>query len=356
MKVGILMICVNPLFWPYAAETIATARPRLFKGEEVEYILWTDIPKPESVEALKVLTTCKTAAELEAIKAQGLDDQQFNVFIKIPVTEEIQGAMEFLNTQKDIVIVPTDPVEWPYPTLLRYHLFTAQEEYLQKFDKLLYLDADMRVVADIDTSIFGEGLTCAKHPMYALDRRFIPPLEPNPSSTAYIPRLGQILTDNKGKYWFDPVYAAGGIQGGATGPFIDAMWSMKRAIDKDLMNNYTAIWNDESHWNKYLWEHADNNLIVLGPEYVYPDSMIESYYEWIWGRKYTPKIITVTKRHSLSRLGGKQLAAQMQRPTMPFVCPTCHDILAHPQDCRIIEVKICEGKNKNHDVIMEKAV
>lgn len=356
MKIGILMICVNPFFWPYARESITTAKKHLFKDAEVEYLLWTDIPKPHSEKAKKVLETCKPAAELEAIKAKGLTDAEFNAFIQIPVKEEIEGAMEFLNSEKDITIVEIDPVEWPYPTLLRYHHFVQQEEYLKRFDKLLYIDADMRVVADIDTSIFGEGLTCAKHPMYALGRSFIPPIEPNPSSTAYIPRLGQIMTDNRGKYWFDPVYAAGGIQGGATGPFLEAMWGMKRAIDRDLQNNYIAIWNDESHWNKYLSDHASDSLIVLDPGYVYPDSLIKEYYEPKWGRSYEPKIITLTKKHTLSRIGAKQVIAQIERPLTPFVCPTCHDILPHPENARIIEVKLCEGKGKNHDVMMEKAV
>lgn len=354
MKIGVLMICVNPIFWPYAKESITTEKKHFFKGHEVEYMLWTDIPKSWTKEAQDVLTICKPREELEAMKAKGLTDAEFSHFIQIPVKEEIQEAIDFLNGEKDITIFPIDPIEWPFPTLLRYHLFLQQESYLKKFDKLLYIDADMRVVADIDTDIFGEGLTCAKHPMYAFGRSFIPPYEPNPLSTAFIPRFGRILSDNQGKQWFEPVYAAGGVQGGATEPFIEAMWSMKRAIDHDLqMLNYMAIWNDESHWNYYLSQSKRQDLICLDPSYVYPDSLIKEYYEPRWERSYEPKIITITKKHSLQRLGTRP-AEKVVHP--PFVCPTCHDVLVAPPDCRIVEVKKCDGKGTSHDVVMEKAV
>lgn len=293
------MVCVNEVFWQYAKEGVETGKKHLFPGHDVEFLLWSDMP-------------------------------------------EYPG----------VTLFPVDPAPWPYPTLMRYHLFLQQEEYLQKFDKLLYLDTDMRVVQDIKVEILGDGLTCAKHPMYALDRRFIPPYEPNPNSSAFIPRFGQILTDNRGKYWFDPVYAAGGIQGGATKPFIEAMWWMRRSIDRDLQNNYIAIWNDESHWNAYLSSHPDDRLIVLGPEYVHPDSLISEYYHKIWGRIYEPKIYTLTKKHTLTKQGGDDLArmlGQASEPVVPVVCAQCHDVLLHPQGLRIAKVTQCHGAGNSHD-------
>lgn len=296
------MVSVNEVFKPYTVKMLETAKPRMFIGEDVEYMIWSD-------------------------------------------SKDWPGCTVF-----DI-----DPAPWPYPTLMRYHLFLQEEEYLKKFDKLLYIDADMEVVQEIKTDIFGEGLTCAKHPMYALDRRFIPPYEPNPHSSAYIPRFGQIKTDQK-KLWFEPIYAAGGIQGGATKPFIEAMWAMKRSIDRDLQNNYIAIWNDESHWNAYLASHPDDKLIVLGPEYVYPDSLIKDYYEKIWGRSYEPKILTITKKHTLSKEAGKDLAQLLgkpvQEPAKPVICPQCHDILLHPDGLQISRIVTCDGAGKPHQTEM----
>ena len=257
-KIGIMCVCINPLYWPYAKNMIESARKYLLAGHEVEYMLWTDMP----------------------------------------------GEVNYGCT-----LFPIDPIGWPYPTLLRYTLFLQQEEYLKKFDYLFYVDVDMLFVDTVGDEILGKGLTMAQHPMYALDRKFIPPYEPNPNSMAYIPRFGQICQDENGKTWFDPLYAAGGFQGGTTESFISAMKSMKRTIDADLAKNfYISIWNDESHWNKYLSEHTPD--IVLSPSYIYPDSMPE-YYRYIWGREYKPKLVTLTKKFSTSKENGNLVKGQI---------------------------------------------
>lgn len=302
-KIGVLVISLNEVFIPYTKKMLETAKSRLFPGEDVEYMIWSD-------------------------------------------TTDWPGCTVF----------EVDAVPWPYPTLMRYHLFLQQEEKLRTFDKLLYIDADMEVMCEINPDILGDGLTCASHPMYRLDRRFIPPYEPNPNSAAYIPRLGQIMTDNKGKLWFEPIYAAGGIQGGNAAKFIEAMWWMKRAIDRDMQNNYIPIWNDESIFNAYLFHHPDDKLIVLDPGYVYPDSLIKEYYIPIWGRDYEKKIVTITKKHTLSKEGGDALKKFIGQPTQsapatvsPVVCADCRDVLMHPAGLQIHRIIKCNGPMKQHD-------
>src|ERR1035437_693226 len=258
-KIGILCVCINSMYWEFAKAMIESARIHLLANHDVEYMLWTDMPE-------EVNYGCK--------------------------------------------IFPTEAVTWPYPTLLRYTLFLQQEEYLKKFDYLMYVDVDMLFVNTVGDEVLGDGLTMAQHPIYALKRGYIPPYEPNPSSSAYIPRFGQISQDENGKTWFDPLYAAGGFQGGTTESFIKAMKAMKRGIDADLSKNYIAIWNDESHWNKYLSEHPPS--VVLSPSYVYPDSMIEEYYNKIWGRTYIPRLITLTKKFSVSSEAGEFLRNELK--------------------------------------------
>jgi len=109
---------------------------------------------------------------------------------------------------------------------------------------------------------------------------------------------------------FQPLYAAGGFQGGRTEDFIRAMKVMKERIDTDFANNYIARWNDESHWNKYLYENPPS--VVLNPSYVYPDSLNRAYYQKLWGRNYVPKLITLTKPFSLSKDGGAGLQATLK--------------------------------------------
>ena len=84
---------------------------------------------------------------------------------------------------------------------------------------------------------------------------------------------------------------------------------MKKNIDKDFTNNYVAIWNDETHWNRYLFDNPPS--VILDPGYIYPDSLIEDYYKKIWGRDYTPKIITLTKKFTVTQEAGNIIREQL---------------------------------------------
>lgn len=237
LKIGVLFICTGAPYWQYAKDAIEGAQKFLLPDHEKHFFLWSDMPE---------------------------------------------------DTNYGATVFETEPVEWPYPTLMRYHLFLQQEEILKDFDYLFYCDIDMRYVDVVGNEILGDGITAAEHPMYSFRPGLRFPLEPNPYSEAYIPVP---------KHYF-----AGGFQGGKTEDFLKAMKVMKRAIDTDFQNNYTAIWNDESHWNRYLFDNPP--AIVLDPSYVYPDSLIEEYYEKVWGRSYKPKLVTLTKGFTTSKEGG----------------------------------------------------
>lgn len=360
-KVALLFICLNPQYWPYIKQVVEDAREHFLKGHQVDFFLWSDL----SEKSLKDFMQSKrepfeiTITELEkdfaallkpffqflvdigrydltltnkvisTMKENGVsvgvdDEGNYTVSVTEPLDyKHAQLLMDSVDTIlegtygklfefiKTVTIYETEPVQWPFPTLMRYHLFTQQEEELQKYDYLFYLDADMRIVDSVGEEIFGEGLTMAEHPMYALSAKFVPPYEPNNQSTAYIHRFGVVLTDETGKPRFKPLYAAGGFQGGKTDAFLEAMAAMKKNIDADFVNNYTAIWNDESHWNKYLSEYR-GHLTVLSPSYVYPDSLIQEYYVPVWGRNYTPKIITITKHFTTSKEAGVETKKTLQ--------------------------------------------
>jgi len=81
-------------------------------------------------------------------------------------------------------------------------------------------------------------------------------------------------------------------------------------IDVDFNNNYTPRWNDESAWNRYLFENPPE--IVLSPSYVYPDSLIDEYYVKLWGRNYEPKIVTITKSFTISAEAGQEVSKQLK--------------------------------------------
>lgn len=256
-KVAVVAICLNEPYWLFIFDMISSARKFFLKGHDLDFILWTDMPQ---------------------------------------------------NTPIDATIIPTEPFAWPIPTLHRYHLFLKEEERLKEYDYIFYVDADMKFVSRIGDEVLG-NLVAAPHPGYYVKKEFIPPYEPNEKSEAFIPRPGRVVDDN-GKKRFMPFYAAGGFQGGRADKFIEAMKVMKDMIDKDFMeNNYIPIWNDESIWNKYLFLNPPT--VYLTPSYVYPDSLIQSYYIKLWGRNFVPKLITITKKFSLSQSGGSDLQGML---------------------------------------------
>lgn len=261
------MICLNRPYWIFPKVMIDSARKFFLKGHDVDFILWTDMP-------------------------------------------------DEMTKEMNVIKIPTEPFEWPLPTLMRYSLFLQEEERLSGYDYVVYVDADMAFVSKVGDEILGKGLTVAQHPMYAVSRYHIPPYEPNSESESFIPRLGRIINE-EGKKRFEPIYACGGFQGGRSDAFIKAMKSMKEMIDKDFSKNYIPIWNDETAWNKYLFtlfpKPINNELIVLSPSYCYPDSLNKVYYQRVWGRNYVPKLVTITKKFSTTKEAGTALSTTLQK-------------------------------------------
>lgn len=308
IKIGVVCIDLNPPYWEFANEmlwglnTFFLKHPSIRDKYDVKLMLWSDIPEDPNEVIHKMTAYFASRGE---IKSSVVSDKDLRLFItdeQRPVLESLIGGVVDIR-KRGVTIFPTEPIDWPMPTLLRYNLFLQQEEQLRDFDYVFYIDVDMKIVDWVGEEILGDGLTAAEHPMYSLKTNFYPPYEPNPDSAAYIKRPGKVIIDDTGKQRFKPYYYAGGFQGGKTEDFIKAMKSMRKNIDDDLGRNYIAIWNDESHWNKYLSENTPS--VVLDPGYIYPDSLIDSYYvRQVWGRNYSPKIMTLTKRFTTSKEGG----------------------------------------------------
>ena len=258
-RIAVIAICLNENYWQYIAPMIVSARQFFLKGHDIDFFVWSDMPQ---------------------------------------------------NSQIGATIIPTEPFQWPLPTLYRYHLFLREKERLQEYDYIFYVDADMLFVSRVGDEVLGKDLTAVQHPMYAVRREFIPPYEPNKKSTAFIPRPGRVIEES-GKKRFEPLYFAGGFQGGTSTSYLSAMEVMRDMIDKDFTKNgYIPIWNDETVWNKYLFDSPP--LTVLSPSYVYPDSLIKSYYMKIWGHNYVPKLITLTKPFSFTQGAGAHLQGTLQ--------------------------------------------
>lgn len=349
-KIALLLVSVNSNYWPYAAQVYEDVQKNFLPGHKVDTFLWSDMPKitKEQVEKKEkdlhvieeanktvtlekrgdlIFTALKEYVEVQYLwtqtdqqkvgiaanklglgaEFQPIDNNNANLILKninentvqLILGETRKELAKYKNLQEQSNLLEVEPIEWPYGTLMRYSMF-LQEESLKDYDYVFYLDVDMRIVNIVGDEILGPGLTMAEHPMYALRKDYVPPYEPNEESTAYIPRFGKIVQED-GRPRLKPLYAAGGFQGGRAGQFLEAMKVMRDKINQDFNKNYTAIWNDESHWNRYLFDFK-GDLVVLSPSYIYPDSLIKEYYEKLWGRSYPPKIITLTKPFTLQKI------------------------------------------------------
>lgn len=296
-KVAFVFICLNPLYWQYAPEMVKGAKEFFLPGHKTDFFFWTDIPQEGVMEQIG-----------EAWVKMGKDIKEQNTALSL---ETVSKSVMDLRNKDDITLFPTEAVEWPYPTLLRYNLFLQQEEKLKEYDYIYYCDIDMKFVGIVGDEILPkEGVMACQHPMYALRKEYWPPYEPNPLSASYIKRPGQIISDN-GKPRFMPLYFAGGFQGGKSDKFIEAMKECKKIIEIDLNKSYIPIWNDESAWNKYLFDNSPE--VVLTPSYVYPDTLVKEYYEQLWGCSYQPKIKTITKWFTTSKEGGEAVSKMTKK-------------------------------------------
>lgn len=319
-KVALVFICLNPLYWQFASDMVQGARQFFLPGHDTEFFFWTDIPetRQEIVDGYKRgLKEMGLDVGEHDITAGSIGIQNKNMVIDTP---SIINSVVGLREQKDIHIIPTEAVPFPYPTLLRYNLFLAEEEKLKEFDYIFYTDVDMKFVGVVGDEILGKGLTAAVHPGYHIRNQLHPPLEANPKSASYVHRAGKTIADplartatgEKVGNRFIPLYYAGGFQGGPASVYIQAMKETKKIIETDLNMSYIPRWNDESAWNRYLFDHEPE--IVLSPSYIYPDSLIKEYYEPIvWGCSYPPKLMTITKWFSLSSEGGEAVKGMVQK-------------------------------------------
>lgn len=155
---------------------------------------------------------------------------------------------------------------FPYPTLMRYDWISQIDT--TDTDYLFYSDVDMRMV-NVGEEIL-HPLIAVRHPGFYQGGGS---WETNPNSLAYV------APEKRLKYY------AGGFQGGETKTYMEAVKTMRNNIQTDLDNGITAVWHDESHWNKYLTEHQ---FTELTPAHCYPEGT---------NLPFEQKIIALNKNH-----------------------------------------------------------
>jgi hypothetical protein len=153
---------------------------------------------------------------------------------------------------------------WPFDTLMRFNFFSKVIDRLPSFDFTFFFNANALIIKEIPDNILPitNDFIGALHPSLYDKPKSDFPYERNPVSTAFI--------DFKdGNHYFQ-----GGLFGAKSQSFAKLIIDIKQNIEKDLSNDFIAIWHDESHLNRYF---LGKNVEILDSSYIYPESFDNPY-------------------------------------------------------------------------------
>jgi len=185
--------------------------------------------------------------------------------------------IEFENENSKIHKIFQKNLGWPDNTLRRFEMFLNIKHDLINFDYVFFFNANLMFMEDISDQDFlpinNEQLVACIHPGFYKKNTDKFPYEYRDTSTAYIEKRNKEF------------YFCGGINGGKTKDFIEAMEKMQNNIKKDDSNDIVALWHDESHWNKYICD--DKKIFkILTPDFLYPEG---------FNLKFEPKLLLRSK-------------------------------------------------------------
>jgi histo-blood group ABO system transferase len=191
---------------------------------------------------------------LRSVRANFLPGHEVTVFLF--TDGEVEEA-------EDLRVIRVEHSEWPGMAIRRYALFREHAGEFEEMEYFYYIDADMKVIGKVGEEIL-EDLVGTIHPGFHDKPRQKFTYERRRESKAWIPPEEGIS------------YFCGAFQGGRRERYLDAAREMAGWIDADAMNGVTAVWHDESHWNRYLVDCPPS--LVLSPSYCwYPDGRSKEF-------------------------------------------------------------------------------
>jgi hypothetical protein len=187
-------------------------------------------------------------------------DSTRNFFLKNHQREFyiVTDEKDFKNaSSSDVKVFLQERKGWPEDCLLRSRYIIDIASETETCDYLYFFGANLVVMQEIDEDVLPDesGLAVVEHAWnvhrdnkrYAYDR--------NPKSKAYIP-MGE------GKIYYQAIF-----WGGSRIKFLEMSETIAENTDEDIRNKVEAVWLDESHLNKYLY---DNPPKTLSPYYAWP--------------------------------------------------------------------------------------
>jgi len=225
--------------------------------------------------ALLVIATNKyiqfTFPLWESVQKFFLKGHQVDMFVFTNRDEIPQGTKK----------IHQDHHPFPYPTLMRYHIFTENKKQYEDYDAHFYCDADMLFLDHIGDEVLKDTVVTL-HPGFYAKPRHMFTYETRPQSTAYV-------APHEGSYYF-----AGGFNGGFK--YLEVAERIKQMINRDQQRGIVAVWHDESYMNRYFIDNKPS--LILDPSYCFPDTKNPARaVEWRINH-FKPKLIALDKNHA----------------------------------------------------------
>jgi hypothetical protein len=206
----------------------------------------------------------------------------------------------------NITFVHQEHMEWPFITLFRYKMFLSIQSKLTPFDYVFFCNSNSLFIKHVGHEILPSAnenhlVAVVRNPLVLSKDIDSFSYERNPVSSAYIP-FGQ------GVYYF-----RGGFNGGKVKEYLDLCKTIDSNVEKDKKKNIIAIWHDESHLNKYLFNTPPK---VLGPSYCFAQ-------EW-FGRIDGIKPIIMMRD---KKLYFGNLSTRLSKKAKMYIKYTCHYLM-----------------------------
>lgn len=145
----------------------------------------------------------------------------------------------------------------PLVTLKRFETMLLAETELENFDYIFYVDADMLVVDCVDDYNFENyKFFGVQHPGFINQ---LGTFEMDRNSTASVDSSYDLTTYYQGCFW-----------GGKSKDVLMLCKVLAQNVNEDLNNNIIAIWQDESHLNKYFINNKCD-VYLFSSSYAYPE-------------------------------------------------------------------------------------
>ena len=140
---------------------------------------------------------------------------------------------------------------------MKYIQALIESELLGHADYIFCLDVDDKFHAHWGTETLGQ-LVAVLHPWFYTTKRESFTYERSSASTAY-------MAPDEGDYYYQAA-----VFGGELGPVHHLVSTCFHNWELDKLRGIEAVWQDESHFNRYLWLHKPSK--VLSPEYLWQDA------------------------------------------------------------------------------------